>query len=149
MDSIRLSEGRVRNPDGTWSEPRIADRPYTWTKADNAYLYPTDRKTPTTPSEERAMATSDMRGLRAILMADLEMVRERLNDGARTDARKEADQALAAELAQGLERVDRALAAMDAATNTTWRDMREVQMKEVEDVRAWMINYRNGNGARG
>lgn len=96
-----------------------------------------------TPAKERMMATNDMRGLRSLLMADLEAVRARLNDGARTAPEREADKALAADLAQGLERVDRALAALGASSDATWASIREVQLKEVAEVRSWMAEYRS------
>lgn len=95
-----------------------------------------------TPAKERMMATNDMRGLRSLLMADLEAVRTRLNDGARPAPAREADKALAADLAQGLERVDRALAALGEASDATWSSMRDAQLKEVAEVRSWMADYR-------
>lgn len=95
-----------------------------------------------TPAKERMMATNDMRGLRSLLMADLEAVRARLNDGARTTPERDADKALAADLAQGLERVDRALVALGASSDATWASIRDVQLKEVAEVRAWMADYR-------
>jgi len=95
-----------------------------------------------TPAKERLMATNDMRGLRSLLMADLEAVRARLNDGARPEAAREADKALAADLAQGLERVDRALTALGEANDATWSSMRDAQLREVAEVRSWMADYR-------
>lgn len=95
-----------------------------------------------TPAKERLMATNDMRGLRGLLMADLEAVRARLNDGARPEAAREADKALAADLAQGLERVDRALTALGEANDATWSSMRDAQLREVAEVRSWMADYR-------
>lgn len=94
------------------------------------------------PGKERVMVTNDMRGLRSLLMADLEEVRSRLNDGARPAASREIDKALAADLAQGLERVDRALAALGTASDATWASMRDAQLKEVAEVRSWMADYR-------
>ncbi len=117
-------------------------------EATRTILYPADRPVPATPAEERSRAGADMRGLRAILMADLEEVRNRLNDGTSTEGQKERDQAHAAELAQGLERVDRALIAMDATTDATWSTMRTAQLKEVDEVRAWMVGYREKDQAR-
>lgn len=96
-----------------------------------------------TPAKERVMATNDMRGLRNLLVADLEAVRVRLNDGARPAPARETDKALAADLAQGLERVDRALEALGASTDATWASMRDVQLKEVSEVRSWMADYRS------
>ena len=103
----------------------------------NMYIY--------TPAKERMMATNDMRGLRGLLLADLETVRARLNEGARPPASKEKDKALAADLAQGLERVDRALSALDASNDASWASIREVQLKEVAEVRAWMADYRGSD----
>lgn len=94
------------------------------------------------PAKERMMVTNDMRGLRSLLMADLEAVRVRLNDGARPKVDRDADVALAADLAQGLERVDRALAALGASNDATWASMRDAQVKEVAEVRSWMADYR-------
>ncbi|MBL7956038.1 MAG: hypothetical protein JNJ91_13460 [Flavobacteriales bacterium] len=96
-----------------------------------------------TPAKERMMVTNDMRGLRSLLMADLEAVRARLNDGARAKSDRDADVALAADLAQGLERVDRALAALGASNDATWTSIREAQVKEVAEVRSWMADYRS------
>lgn len=95
-----------------------------------------------TPAKERMMVTNDMRGLRSLLMADLEAVRTRLNDGARPKVDRDADVALAADLAQGLERVDRALAALGASNDATWTTIRDAQVKEVAEVRSWMADYR-------
>jgi hypothetical protein len=106
------------------------------------HLYPGDRPVPTTPEEERSRVISDMHGLRSILVADLEMVRARLNVGTQPEVQSKADQVLAADLAQGLERVDRALVALDASTDATWSSMRTSQLKEVQDVREWMVDYR-------
>lgn len=148
-DSIRTSKGETRNADGTWSSASATtDRAWATDNTTNEYLYPANRPVPATAAEERAMANSDMRGLRAILLADLEMVRARLNDGTRTNDQKATDQALAGDLAQGLERVDRALVAMDATTDATWSTMRAAQLKEVEEVRTWMVGYREKGQVR-
>lgn len=93
------------------------------------------------PTVERTAATTEMKGLRATLMTDLDAVRARLKDGTVSGEKHKADQDKAADLAQGLERVDRALAAMDGATDATWADMREQQLKEVADVRTWLNGY--------
>ncbi len=98
-----------------------------------------------TAAEERRTAMTDMRGSRASLVADLEEVRDRLNVGTNPYPQREADQKRAAELAQGLERVDRALVAMEASTDSTWASIRESQMKEVQDVREWMKTYKSDN----
>jgi hypothetical protein len=103
------------------------------------YARPSDTMT---PAEERSWATADMRRLRAALIADLEEVRARLNVGSTPEPQHDKDQALAADLAQGLERIDRALVALDASTDATWGSVREGQLKEVDDVRTWMRGYR-------
>ena len=97
-----------------------------------------------TAAEERMVADTDMRGLRSTLVAELEAVRARLNVGTNPSPEREADQTRAAELAQGLERVDRALATLDASTDETWASTREAQLKEVEDVREWLRKYEHG-----
>lgn len=89
-------------------------------------------------AQERAWATKDLTGIRTHLMSELTVVRARLNDGTRTDAAQAADQARAADLAQGLERVDRALAAIGASTDMTWAEMRHQQLHEVAEVHTWM-----------
>lgn len=93
------------------------------------------------PGAERMNAVTDLGGLRATLMAELEAVRTRLNDGTRPEASAKADQERAAELAQGLERLDRALAAVNASNDTTWAAIRTNTNKEVEDIRAWMATH--------
>jgi hypothetical protein len=103
------------------------------------YARPSDTMT---PAEERTWATTDMRRLRAALVSDLEEVRARLNVGSTPEPQRDKDQALAADLAQGLERIDRALVALDASTDATWGSVREGQLKEVDDVRVWMRGYR-------
>jgi hypothetical protein len=94
-----------------------------------------------TPAQERTKTGDDMRGLRAVLVAELDQVRARLKQGTRTADEKKADQTRAAELAQGLERIDRAIKAIDEATDVTWGTIRESQMKEAGEVRAWMAKY--------
>ncbi|HEY0978146.1 MAG TPA: hypothetical protein VGE21_11815 [Flavobacteriales bacterium] len=100
-----------------------------------------------TPAQERMNTMTDMNGLRATLLADLEAVRDRLNVGTMPKEQKVSDTELAAELAQGLERVDRALAAMNASTDATWAQIRASQKKEVEEVRTWMAGYKARNEA--
>lgn len=90
-----------------------------------------------TPAQERADAMASMNGIRATLMAELTEVRSHLKDGTLDKEHAKADQDRAADLAQGLERVDRALAAMGGATDATWNDIRTAQMKEAGEVRTW------------
>ncbi|MBK8580945.1 MAG: hypothetical protein LKM36_08010 [Flavobacteriales bacterium] len=94
------------------------------------------------PAEERTATSTEMKGLRATLTADLEAVRARLKVGTQPADQRKADQTKAADLAQGLERVDRALAAMDGATDETWATIREQQLKEVAQVRTWLDGYK-------
>ena len=97
-------------------------------------------KTPLTATEERTKTREEMSGLRAILMVELAAVRDRLGRTAEASA-KEADKIRAAELAQGLERIDRAIIAIDEATDVSWGTIRESQLKEAGEVRAWMAKY--------
>lgn len=97
-------------------------------------------KTPLTATEERTKTGEEMRGLRAILKAELDGVRASLGKGG-TDTEKEANKTRAAELAQGLERIDRAIKAIDEATDVSWGTIRESQLKEAGEVRAWMAKY--------
>lgn len=95
-----------------------------------------------TAADERTGAMNAMNGLRASLMAELEQVRTRLNDGTQPEAAAKADKERAAELAQGLERVDRALVAMGGATDAMWSEMRTTRLKEVDEVRAWLNDHK-------
>lgn len=97
-------------------------------------------KTPLTATEERTKTGDEMRGLRAILKAELDGVRKNLGKGG-TDVEREANKTRAAELAQGLERIDRAIKAIDEATDVSWGTIRESQIKEAGEVRAWMAKY--------
>lgn len=124
----------------TYHEQAAADRTTNATSSDGTVN--TTTVVVYTPAKERMMVTNDMRGLRSLLMADLEAVRTRLNDGARPKADRDVDVALAADLAQGLERVDRALAALGASNDATWTTIRDAQVKEVAEVRSWMADYR-------
>ena len=89
------------------------------------------------PAQERADALARMNGIRSTLMAELAEVRSHLNNGTLDKDHAAADKQRAADLAQGLERVDRTLAAMGNATDATWSDMRSAQLKEVDEVRTW------------
>lgn len=90
-----------------------------------------------TPAQERSDAMASMNGIRATLMTELDQVRAELNDGTLDDDQAAADKERAADLAQGLERIDRALDAMGGATDVTWNDMRTAELKEASDVRVW------------
>jgi hypothetical protein len=93
-----------------------------------------------TPAEERTKTGDEMRGLRAILKTELDGVRASLGKGG-TPEEKEANKTRAAELAQGLERIDRAIKAIDESTDVSWGTIRESQLKEAGEVRAWMAKY--------
>ncbi len=97
-------------------------------------------KTILTPAEERTKTGEEMRGLRAILKAELDGVRASLGKGG-TPEEKEVHKTRAAELAQGLERIDRAIKAIDEADDVSWGTIRESQIKEAGEVRAWMAKY--------
>ena len=97
-----------------------------------------------TPVQERGDAVQRMNGIRSILITELEQVRATLKDGTLDKEVAKANKERAAELAQGLERVDRTLAAMGGATDATWTDMRAAQLKEVDEVRTWWNKYMAG-----
>lgn len=90
-----------------------------------------------TPTQERTDAMANMNGIRATLMAELDEVRSHLKDGTLDKEHAAADQARAADLAQGLERLDRTLAAMGGATDATWDQIRAAELKESSDLRTW------------
>lgn len=94
-----------------------------------------------TPAQERSDAMAGMNGIRATLMAELDQVRTELNDGTLDKDQTAVDKERAADLAQGLERIDRALAAMGGATDVTWNEMRTAQLKEASDVRVWWNDH--------
>ncbi len=87
---------------------------------------------------EKKRNSDELNGLRSQLMAELEQVRARLNDGATPAEERSTDQARAATLAQGLERLDRALEEIEATADATWSDIKDKSNKEVEELRAWM-----------
>ena len=97
-----------------------------------------------TPVQERGDAMERMNGIRSILITELEQVRATLKDGTLDKEVAAANKQRAAELAQGLERVDRTLTAMGGATDATWADMRAAELKEVNEVRAWWNQYMSG-----
>ena len=90
-----------------------------------------------TPVQERTDAMANISGIRATLMTELDQVRAELKQGGMDKAKTDADKAEAADLAQGLQRIDLALAKMGGATDMTWNDMRTAQLKEASDVRVW------------
>lgn len=93
---------------------------------------------PGTPSyDERYTASKDIRGYRALVMAELEAIRTRLNDGTRPAEAAKKDQDRAADLAQGLERMDRLIKAVEESDDLTWTSIRGSQLKEAGEVRVW------------
>lgn len=97
-----------------------------------------------TPVQERTDAMERMNGIRSTLTTELEQVRATLKDGTLDKEVAAANKQRAAELAQGLERVDRTLTAMGGATDATWADMRAAELKEVDEVRTWWNQYMAG-----
>ncbi len=98
--------------------------------------------TPGTPTyDERYGASRDVRGYRAQLMAELEAIRTRLNDGTRPADAAKKDQERAADLAQGLERMDRLIKAVEESDDLTWTSIRESQLKEAGEVRTWATEH--------
>lgn len=98
-------------------------------------------RTYATPAEERTGTVGNLKGLRATLVAELDGVRGRLKDGSRSAEDRKADTTRAAELAQGLERLDRAIKVIDEANDVSWATIRESSIKEAGEVRAWMSKY--------
>ncbi len=100
-----------------------------------------------TGNQERTDAMARMNGIRATLKTELEGVRATLKDGTAAKEVAASNKQRAAELAQGLERVDRTLAAMGGASDATWAEMRDTQLKEVNEVRTWWNKYMAGRSA--
>ena len=98
-----------------------------------------------TPAEERTGTTNALNGLRSTLMAELDAVRGRLKTAGADAAAKDADQKRAAELAQGLERMDRLIKKVGEADDVSWANVRESSLKEAEEVRVWMQEYKMPN----
>lgn len=91
--------------------------------------------------DERYAASKDIRGYRALLMAELEAIRTRLNDGTRPAEEAKKDQDRAADLAQGLERMDRLIKAVEESDDLTWTSIRSSQLKEAGEVRVWATEH--------
>ena len=90
---------------------------------------------------ERYAASKDVRGYRALLMAELDAIRARLNDGSRAADVTVKDQARAADLAQGLERMDRLILAVEESDDLTWTSIRTSSLKEAGEVRVWATEH--------
>ena len=93
------------------------------------------------PEAERAGTVENLQGLRATLVAELDQVRGRLKDGTRSGEDRKADTQRAAELAQGLERLDRTIKQIDEANDVTWSEVRDSEMKAAREFREWMAKY--------
>lgn len=98
-----------------------------------------------TPEAERAGTTEALNGLRATLKAELDALRERMKGAGADKEAMKADQQRAAELAQGLERIDRLIKKIGEADDVSWEQARESHLKEAEEVRAWMSEYGMNN----
>ena len=94
-----------------------------------------------TAEAERAGTVENLHGLRATLVAELDAVRGRLKDGGRSADERKADTQRAAELAQGLEKLDRTIKQISEADNVTWADVRESNIQAAAEFRAWMAQY--------
>ncbi len=94
-----------------------------------------------TPTAERAGTTEALNGLRANLKAELDALRERMKGAGADKEALKADQQRAAELAQGLERIDRLIKKIGDADDVSWEQARESHLKEAEEVRVWMSEY--------
>ncbi len=90
---------------------------------------------------ERYTASRDIRGYRSQLMTELEAIRTRLNDGTRATDEAKKDQDRAADLAQGLERMDRLIKAVEESDDLTWTSIRESHLKEAGEVRVWATEH--------
>ena len=91
--------------------------------------------------DERYNTSKNVRGYRAMLMSELDAIRARLNDGTRTAEATKKDQERAADLAQGLERMDRLIKAAEVSDDLTWARIRRSQLKEAEEVRNWATEH--------
>lgn len=98
-------------------------------------------RTYATPVEERTGTVENLNGLRAKLVTELDQVRARLKDGTRAADDRKADTQRAAELAQGLERLDRTILQISDATDLTWSEMRVSSLKSAGEFREWMAKY--------
>jgi hypothetical protein len=94
-----------------------------------------------TPEAERNGCKSALEGLRATLKAELDQVRDGLRTAGGDKEMQKAKQQRAAELAQGLERMDRLIKKIGETTDVQWADVRQSSLTEAEEVRNWMSQY--------
>lgn len=90
------------------------------------------------PAEERRETLSELDRMRTRLTAELDRVRAELNEGSLTPDERDKQTSRAAELAQGLERLDRAILEVNEANDDTWISLRTNSRQGVEDLHAWM-----------
>ena len=95
-------------------------------------------------TRDRKAAVNDLQDMRAEMMAELEVVRTRLNDGARPREERKVDEGRAAVLAQGLERVDRTLRLAEQADDNPWAAAADTTRRATQEVRAWWSRHRDG-----
>lgn len=93
------------------------------------------------PEAERNGCKSALEGLRATLKAELDQVRDGLRTAGGDKEMQKAKQQRAAELAQGLERMDRLIKKVGETTDVQWADVRQSSLTEAEEVRNWMSQY--------
>lgn len=93
------------------------------------------------PVQEREDAIERISGIKTKLTAKLNEVREQLKDGTLDKELAATYKEQAADLGQGLERVNRMLKAMGEADDATWSEMRDSGLKEVQEVRTWWRGY--------
>lgn len=126
--SYTYRDGTIRNADGTEFTGTVRNMDGT-VNSDGRVI---------TPAEERSETMTDLQQMRTRLTAELERVRERLNAGTMTPEEQAKETSRAGELAQGLERLDRAIEEVNTADDTTWPNLRENSRKGADDFRAWM-----------
>jgi hypothetical protein len=102
-----------------------------------------------TPAGERRETLTDLQRMRARLIAELDAVRARLNEGSLTAEERDRQTSRAAELSQGLERLDRAILEVDQADDTTWPAVRASSRTGAEDFREWMRRNDMNDDTRG
>jgi hypothetical protein len=126
------SDGSVRHADGTVllvdADGTVRNAEGTVYRDGQAY----------TPAEDRNATLGDLQRMRARLITELEAVRARLNQGTLTPDEQAAQTSRAGELAQGLERLDRAILEVDQTNEGTWPAIRSNSRRGAEDFRVWM-----------
>ncbi|MDQ3100652.1 MAG: hypothetical protein M3R08_04645 [Bacteroidota bacterium] len=138
----RMEEGTIR-PEGDGSEGVENDQnPTNRAEGNNENAGSSVDREMTAKIEvarrERKANSDELNGLRSRLIGELDEVRASLNDGSITPEKRAEDQARAATLAQGLERLDRALEAINASSEATWEEIKANSDQEVKELRVWM-----------